>query len=92
MQTHVSSTPSGRGLTRENLGDITRVALDERELSIRWGLSVHTLRRWRQEQIGPVFCKLGRRVTYLMHEVEAFERRVSRHSSFARAYQQGARP
>ena len=36
-----------------------RIALDENELAIRWGLSVKTLRRWRQEQLGPVFCKLG---------------------------------
>ena len=64
-----------------------RLALDECELAVRWGLSVHTLRRWRQEQIGPIFCKLGARVTYLISEVEAFERRVSRHSTFARAYQ-----
>ena len=65
----------------------TRIALDEFELSCRWGLSVKTLRRWRQEQLGPIYCKLGRRVTYLLHEIEAFERRVSRYSSFARAYQ-----
>jgi hypothetical protein len=65
----------------------TRIALDEFELACRWGLSVKTLRRWRQEQLGPIYCKLGRRVTYLLHEIEAFERRVSRYSSFARAYQ-----
>jgi hypothetical protein len=65
----------------------TRIALDEFELAGRWGLSVKTLRRWRQEQLGPIYCKLGRRVTYLLHEIEAFERRVSRYSSFARAYQ-----
>ena len=65
----------------------TRIALDEFELACRWGLSVKTLRRWRQEQLGPIYCKLGRRVTYLLHEIEAFERRVSRYSSFTRAYQ-----
>ena len=64
-----------------------RLALDETELAARWGLSVKTLRRWRQEQLGPVFLKLGARVTYLLPEIEAFERRVSRHSTFARAYQ-----
>lgn len=64
-----------------------RIALDESELATRWGLSVKTLRRWRQEQLGPVFCKLGSRVTYLISEVEAFERRVSRYSTSARAYQ-----
>jgi len=63
------------------------LALNEHELAARWGLSVKTLRRWRQEQLGPVFCKLGARVTYLISDVEAFERRVSRYSTFARAYQ-----
>jgi hypothetical protein len=64
-----------------------RLALDETELATRWGLSVKTLRRWRQQQLGPIFCKLGARVTYLISEVEAFERRASRHSTFTRAYQ-----
>ena len=63
------------------------IALTENELATRWGLSVKTLRRWRQEQLGPIFCKLGARVTYLVSEIEAFERRVSRHSTFARVYQ-----
>lgn len=63
------------------------IALTENELAVRWGLSVKTLRRWRQESLGPIFCKLGARVTYLISEVEAFERRVSRYSTFARAYQ-----
>ncbi len=76
------SHPSGPGGPNQ-----TRIALDEFELACRWGLSVKTLRRWRQEQLGPIYCKLGRRVTYLLHEIEAFERRVSRYSSFARAYQ-----
>ncbi|AXW13787.1 hypothetical protein CJO84_01035 [Ralstonia solanacearum] len=63
-----------------------RAALDETELAKRWGLSVKTLQRWRQDQLGPVFCKLGSRVTYLISEIEAFERRVSRNSTSVRAY------
>jgi len=77
---------SGRNTSRRQLGGAVRIALDEHELAARWGLSVKTLRRWRQEQLGPVFCKLGARVTYLISEIEAFERRVSRYSSFTRAY------
>ena len=87
MQTEVPAIQTGRNPIRPNRGDVTCIALDENELAIRWGLSVKTLRRWRQEQLGPVFCKLGARVTYLISEVEAFERRVSRHSTFTRAYQ-----
>ena len=63
-----------------------RIALNEEELATRWRLYVKTLRRWRQESLGPVFCKLGSRVTYLIAEVEAFERRVSRYSTCTRAY------
>ena len=87
MQNHASSVQPSRNLTRPLPDGATRIALDENELAARWGLSVKTLRRWRQEQLGPVFCKLGARVTYLISEVEAFERRVSRYSTFARAYQ-----
>lgn len=63
-----------------------RIALNEHELAARWGLSVKTLRRWRQEHLGPVFCKFGARVTYLISEVETFERRVSRYSTSSQAY------
>jgi hypothetical protein len=87
MKHQVPSIQSGRNLYRPPQGDAPRIALDENELAARWGLSVKTLRRWRQESLGPVFCKLGARVTYLIFEVEAFERRVSRYSTFARAYQ-----
>ena len=87
MPNQVPSVQSGRKLSRPLPDGATRIALDENELATRWGLSVKTLRRWRQESLGPVFCKLGARVTYLIFEVEAFERRVSRYSTFARAYQ-----
>ncbi|MHA6907637.1 helix-turn-helix transcriptional regulator [Ralstonia pseudosolanacearum] len=63
-----------------------RVALAETELAARWGLSIKTLQRWRQDHLGPVFCKLGSRVAYLISEIEAYERRVSRNSTSARAY------
>ena len=65
----------------------TLIALNESELASRWRLSVKTLRRWRQEQLDPIFCKLGARVTYLISEIEAYERRVARYSTFSRAYQ-----
>ena len=78
---HASRSPSPVSSTQ------ARIGFDEFELAYRWGLSVKTLRRWRQEQQGPIFCKFGRRVTYLLNEIEAFERSVARYSSFTRAYQ-----
>jgi len=86
MQNQVQFVQPSRVPARPHRDGATRIAIDEYELATRWGLSVKTLRRWRQEQLGPIFCKLGSRVTYLIPEVEAFERRVSRHSTFARAY------
>lgn len=87
MQNHALSSQTGRRPRRPVVRDgLQRIALDEYELAGRWGLSVKTLRRWRQDSLGPVFCKLGARVTYLISEVEAFERRVSRHSTSTRAY------
>ena len=77
---HAGGRASQRGVFVE------RLALDEYELATRWGLSVRTIRRWRQEHLGPVFCKLGARVTYLISEIEAFERRNARHSTSTRAY------
>jgi len=86
MQTQVpfgQSSQPPRWLQREGTA---RIALDENELATRWGLSVKTLRRWRQTQLGPIFCKMGARVTYLINEVEAYERKVSRFSTFSKAY------
>ena len=87
MQNQFPSVESGRSHRHNSRAGALRIAIDENELSQRWGLSVKTLRRWRQEKLGPIFCKMGARVTYLISEIEAYERRVSRHSTFTAAYQ-----
>lgn len=47
-----------------------RIALDESELAARWGLSVKTLRRWRQEQLGPaVVSEIDVRGRVVLHVV-----------------------
>lgn len=61
-----------------------QIAIDEYELAARWGLSVRTLRRWRTERLGPVFCKLGAQIRYLIAEIETFERRHGRYGSCIR--------
>ena len=87
MPNHCTNEQTARPPRRAAVEDgATRIALDENELATRGGMSVKTLRRWRQTQLGPVFCKFGARVTYLIHEIEAYERRVSRNSTSARAY------
>jgi hypothetical protein len=87
MQNTASSASAARPSRRAPPTSPARLALNEHELAARWGLSVRTLRRWRQEHLGPVFCKLGARVTYLIAEIEAYERRVSRFSTSARTCQ-----
>jgi hypothetical protein len=87
MQKQVSSVQSARNPYRTHTTPPARLAIDETQLANRWGLSVKTLRRWRQNALGPIFCKMGSRVTYLIVEVEAYERRVSRHSTFSPVYQ-----
>lgn len=87
MKNAVSNAQYGRQINRPLAQIATRIAINEHELSQRWGLSVKTLRRWRQQKLGPIFCKMGARVTYLISEVEAYERKVSRHSTFTSVYQ-----
>jgi hypothetical protein len=86
MQNQALSVQTERFSNRSQPYGSTRIALDENELATRWGLSVKTLRRWRQTQLGPIFCKMGARVTYLINDVETYERKVSRFSTFAKAY------
>ena len=84
MRNHLPSPQPSR-TSRPPFAGIPQLALDEYELAHRWYLSVKTLRRWRQELIGPVVCKVGSRVTYLLSDIEAYERRVARYSTSARA-------
>tara|TARA_B100001248_G_C27166969_1_gene356180 strand:+ start:336 stop:545 length:210 start_codon:yes stop_codon:yes gene_type:complete len=42
------------------------------ELSTLWGISSHTLRKWRWEGRGPKFTKIGRRVMYRKSDIETY--------------------
>ena len=78
MHSNPSNALTPPNLSMRNSASTPQLALDEHQLAIRWNLSVQTLRRWRHEQLGPTFCKLGRRITYLLNDIVAFERRVAR--------------
>jgi DNA-binding transcriptional regulator YiaG len=52
--------------------------LDENALARRLSLSPRTLQRWRQEEKGPTFLKLGGRVVYQLIDVEDWESRQRR--------------
>lgn len=48
--------------------------LNQRELAKRWGISVHTLERWRCYGGGIRFLKSSsKRVYYDIHDIEAYE-------------------
>lgn len=73
------------GVTPETEPQVnTSLALTETELAIRWNLSNKTLQRWRSDGIGPIFCKLGSRVMYLVRDIQNYEREISRYSTSAR--------
>jgi hypothetical protein len=52
-----------------------RAVLSEADLASRWGMSPKTLQRWRIEGRGPRYFKLGKRVSYPLEMVLAFEQR-----------------
>jgi predicted site-specific integrase-resolvase len=49
--------------------------LNQMELARRWSISPRTLERWRWLGQGPVYLKLGGRVSYRLDDVEKYEAR-----------------
>ena len=49
--------------------------LNQAELARRWNISARTLERWRWLGEGPVYLKLGGRVSYRLEDVEYYEAR-----------------
>jgi len=47
--------------------------LNQAELARRWNISSRTLERWRWLGEGPVYLKLGGRVSYRLEDVEYYE-------------------
>jgi hypothetical protein len=47
--------------------------LSEKLLARRWGLSHRTLERWRHDDHGPAYLKIGGRIVYAVADIEAFE-------------------
>lgn len=47
--------------------------INQRELAQRWGISPHTLERWRWLGVGVRYLKLGGRVVYRMDDITTFE-------------------
>jgi transposase-like protein len=47
--------------------------LNQKELARRWGVSVHTLERWRSCGKGSRFLKFSDRIRYDVRDVEVYE-------------------
>ncbi len=62
-----------------------RLILTEADLASRWAMSPKTLQRWRMEGRGPHYLKLGKRVSYPLNAVIAFENCVQHVSTSQRA-------
>ena len=55
--------------------------LNEIELAARWGMSPKTLQRWRAQNVGPGYLKLGKKIMYPLADVEDYEKLIR--SNFA---------
>ena len=55
--------------------------LNEIELAARWGMSPKTLQRWRAQNVGPEYLKLGKKIMYPLADVEDYEKLIR--SNFA---------
>lgn len=49
--------------------------LKEKELAKYWGVTRNTLQKWRASGIGPLFLRLGGKVSYPREYIEAFEKK-----------------
>lgn len=50
-----------------------RVHLSEKLLARRWGVSHRTLERWRREDRGPGYLRIGGRIVYRLGDIESYE-------------------
>ena len=51
------------------------------QLATRWNTTIATLSQWRWKGYGPKFYKIGRRISYRIHDVELFEMSKQREST-----------
>jgi DNA-binding transcriptional regulator YiaG len=49
------------------------VFLTQRDLAVRFRLSVRTIERWRADKYGPAWITIGRSIRYSMSDVLAWE-------------------
>lgn len=47
--------------------------LTQRDVAVRWKLSIRTLEGWRYKGVGPTYTKIRGRVLYSIEAIERFE-------------------
>jgi hypothetical protein len=52
---------------------VVMVIISEELLAERWFCSVSRILRWRSENIGPAYLKMGGRILYRVSDIEAYE-------------------
>jgi predicted DNA-binding transcriptional regulator AlpA len=53
------------------------VTLTETELATRWSMTTKTLYRWRTQNQGPKYMKLGKKILYPLAAVETYENQIT---------------
>ena len=53
--------------------------MTERQIAVRWKVSLKTLRRWRLDNEGPLWHKLFHHVRYHEADILEFERQSAQH-------------
>lgn len=61
------------------------IHLKQSDLAERWHMSPSTLERWRWEEIGPIYLKIGGRVLYRLDDIEAYEQESTRQGTMKHA-------
>jgi predicted site-specific integrase-resolvase len=51
-----------------------KICFTQKELARRWTLSHRTLERWRSDNKGPAFMRIGGRIIYRLDDVARYER------------------
>lgn len=49
------------------------VCLTQRQLAVRWAISIRTLERWRVDAQGPQWLRIGNSIRYRLRDVMAYE-------------------
>ena len=60
--------------------------INQQTLAERWQVSETTLERWRSIGVGPAFLKLQGRIVYREQDLEEYENRCLRLSTFKRVH------